>query len=82
MSALADSEYDSQLFRGIQTALRQAREWGYVVESMDITASVLEGLCHVHLAPLPKPGRLTCGGDLTVTVDAETGQLLSFQRGQ
>ena len=82
MSALAESEYDIQLFRGIQTALRQARELGYHVESMDITASVLDGQCNVHLAPLPIQGCITCGGDLTVTIDAETGKLLHFQRGQ
>ena len=82
MSVAAASDYDTRLVRGIQTALRTARELGYHVETMDITASVSEGICTIHFAPLPTPGFILCGGDLTVTINAETDELMQYERGQ
>ena len=82
MSVATASDYDTRLVCGIQTALRTARELGYPVESMDITASIFQGVCTVHFAPLPSPGYATCGGDLTVTVNAETDELIQYERGQ
>ena len=76
MSVAAASDYDTQIVRGIQTALRTARGLGYQVEAMDITASVSQGICTVHFAPLPTPGVIHCGGDLTVTINAETDELI------
>lgn len=82
MSVAAASDYDTQLVRGIQTALRTARGLGYPVESMDITASVAQGVCTIHFSPLPIPGCIRSGGDLTVTIDAETDELIQYERGQ
>ena len=82
MSVAAASDYDTQLVRGIQTALRKARELGYHVETMDITASVSDGICTIHFAPLPTPGFVACGGDLTVAINAETDELMQSERGQ
>ena len=82
MSVAAASDYDTQLVRGIQTALRKARELGYHVESMDVSASVAEGICTIHFAPLPTPGSIHTGGDLTVTINAETDELIKYVRGQ
>ena len=82
MSVAAASDYDTQLVRGIQTALRKARELGYHVETMDISASVAEGICTIHFTPLPTPGFIQTGGDLTVTINAETDELMEYKRGQ
>ena len=82
MSVAAAADYDTQLVRGIQTALRKARELGYHVESMDVSASVAEGICTIHFAPLPSSGFLQTGGDLTVTINAETDELIQYERGQ
>ena len=82
MSVAATSDYDTQLVRGIQTALRTARGLGYPVETMDITASVSQGVCTIHFAPLPALGIIQSGGDLTVTIDAETDELIQYERGQ
>ena len=82
MSVAAASVYDTQLVRGIQTALRKARELGDHVETMDITASVSDGICTIHFAPLPTPGFISCGGDLTVAINAETDELMQYERGQ
>ena len=82
MSVAAASDDDTQLVRGIQTALRKARELGYHVETMDITASVSDGICTIHFAPLPTPGFISCGGDLTVAINAETDELMQYERGQ
>ena len=82
MSVAAASDYDTQLVRGIQTALRKARELGYHVETMDISASVAKGICTIHFAPLPTRGFIQSGGDLTVTVNPETDELLEYKRGQ
>ena len=82
MSVAAASDDDTQLVRGIQTALRTARGLGYPVETMDITASVSQGVCTIHFSPLPTPGFIRSGGDLTVTLDAETDALIQYERGQ
>ena len=82
MSAAAASDYDTQLVRGIQTALRTARGLGYPVETMDINASVSEGICTIHFAPLSSPGFIQSGGDLTVTIDARADTLIQYERGQ
>lgn len=82
MSLAAASDYDTQLVRGIQTALRTARGLGYSVETMDITASVSQGICTIHFSPLPTPGFIRSGGDLTVTVDSQTDALVKYEQGQ
>ena len=82
MSVATPTEYDALLVRGIQTGLRKARELGYFVESMDLTASVSQGVCHIHFAPLPNPGFIRSGGDLSLSVNPATDELLDFQRGQ
>ena len=82
MSVAAASDYDTRLVRGIQTALRTARGLGYPVETMDVTASVSQGICTIHFAPLPAPGFILSGGDLTVTIDAATDELIRYERGQ
>ncbi len=82
MSVGTESNYDTQLVRGIRTALRKARELGYQVEVMDITASVSEGVCSVHFAPLATPGYIATGGDLTLTVNPETDEFIHIERGQ
>ena len=82
MSATAASEYDTHLVRGIQTALRTARGLGYPVETMDVTASVSQGVCTIHFAPLANPGFIQSGGDLTVTIDTEADMLIRYERGQ
>ncbi len=82
MSVAAASDYDTQLVRGIQAALRTARGLGYHVETMDITASVSQGVCTIRFASLPAPGFILSGGDLTVTIDTETDELIQYERGQ
>ena len=82
MSVAAASDYDTQLVRGIQTALRTARELGCHVETMDISASVAEGICTIHFAPFPTPGFIQTGGDLTFTINAKTDELMDYKRGQ
>ena len=82
MSVAAASDFDTQLVRGIQTALRRARGLGYHVETMDITASVSDGVCHIHFSPIPAPGTLQAGGDLTVAINADTDEVIGYERGQ
>lgn len=82
MSTATESDYETQLLSGIRAALRKARQLGYDVERMDVTASVLEGVCSVHLAPLPVPGTIRTGGDLSLTVDPRTEDVIEFKRGQ
>ncbi len=72
MSVAAAHEFETQLVQGIQTALRQARGLGDHVETMDITASVSDGVCHIHFFPIPAPGTIQAGGDLTVSVNSDT----------
>ena len=82
MSVAAASDFDTQLVRGIQTALRKARGLGYHVETMDITASVVDGVCHIHFSPIPAPGTIQAGGDLTVAVNSDTDEVIGFEQGQ
>ncbi len=82
MSVAHDPQHDTQLITGIRVGLRKARELGYEVETMDVTASVSEGVCDLHFAPIPSPGFITVGGDLSLKVDAGTGDVIDFQRGQ
>jgi hypothetical protein len=82
MSVAVIPDFDTQLLRGIQTALRQARGLGDHVETMDITASVSDGVCHVHFSPIPAPGTIQTGGDLTVSVNSDTDEIIGYERGQ
>ena len=82
MSVAAAFDFDTQLVRGIQTALRRARGLGYHVETMDITASVADGVCHIHFSPIPAPGTIQAGGDLTVAVNSDTDEVIGYERGQ
>ena len=82
MSVVKEPEFDARLITAIRAALRQARELGYDVERMDITASVVGETCSVHLAPLEAPGYIVAGGDLSLTIDSQSGRILDYQRGQ
>ena len=82
MSVAAASDFDTQLVRGIQTALRRARGLGYHVETMDLTASVSDGVCYIHFSPIPAPGTIQAGGDLTVAVNSDTDEVIGYERGQ
>jgi hypothetical protein len=82
MIAVKEPEFDARLLTGIQLALRKARELGYPVERMDVTASVTQGICSVHFARLPQPGTIATGGDLSVNVDALRQEVVGFKRGQ
>lgn len=82
MSVAVIPDFDTQLLRGIQTVLRQARGLGDHVETMDITASVSDGVCHVHFSPIPAPGTIQTGGDLTVSVNSDTDEIIGYERGQ
>jgi hypothetical protein len=81
MSVAAVPNFDTHLIRGIQTALRQARGLGYHVETMDITASVSNGVCHIHFSPIPSPGTIQTGGDLTVSINSDTDEIIGYERG-
>ena len=82
MIALKDSEFDERLLAGIRVALQKARELGYPVERMDVTASVLAGNCSVYFAPIPAQGMIVTGGDLSLIVDPETEEVTGVKRGQ
>ena len=82
MIAVKDPEFDSRLLTGIQVALSKARELGYPVERMDVTASVSQGICSVHFAPLPDLGTIATGGDLSLNVDPQTQKVIRVKRGQ
>jgi hypothetical protein len=82
MIAIKDSQFDAQLLTGIRVALSKARELGYAVERMDVTASVSEGICSVHFAPLADPGTIVAGGDLSLSIDPQTNEVTGVQRGQ
>ena len=82
MSVATASDFDTQLVRGTQTALRHARGLDYHVELMDITASVSDGICHIHFSPIPAPGTIQAGGDLTVSVNSDTDEIIGYERGQ
>ena len=82
MIAIKDSEFDAQLLTGIRVALSKARELGYLVERMDVTASLSQGLCSVHFAPLSDPGTILTGGDLSLSIDPQTNEVKAVERGQ
>jgi hypothetical protein len=82
MIALKDSDFDAQLLAGIRIGLSKARELGYPVERMDVTASFHQGCCSVHFAPIAKPGTILTGGDLSLTIDPESHQVTTIERGQ
>ena len=81
--ATVDMENPATLqFEHLGRALQKARELGYTVETMDITASLAQGVCNIHFAPLAPPGYIKSGGDLTLLVNAETDELIKYERGQ
>jgi len=82
MIAVKDPEFDTRLLTGIQVALRKARELGYPVERMDVTASVSRGICSIHFAPLSAPGTIATGGDLSLNVDPQSQEVVGIKRGQ
>ena len=82
MNVLQEPAFDAHLLTGIRVALQTAREFGYDVERMDVTASVTGETCSVHLSPLEEPGYITAGGDLSLTIDSRSGTVLDCQRGQ
>jgi hypothetical protein len=49
---------------------------------MDVTASMSEGVCSVHFAPPTKPGMISTGGDLAVSVDPQSEEIRRIARGQ
>jgi hypothetical protein len=57
MIPVRDQEFDARLLTGIRVALRKARELGYPVERMDVTASVLGGLAQCTSPHLLSRGR-------------------------
>jgi hypothetical protein len=82
MIAIKNTEFDAQLLTGIRLGLSKARELGYPVERMDVTASLSDGICSVHFAPLASPGTILTGGDLSVSVDPQTNEVKAVERGQ
>jgi hypothetical protein len=82
MIAIKDPEFDAQLLTGIRVALSKARELGYPVECMDITASISKGICSVHFAPFSVPGSIVAGGDLSLSIDPQTNEVTGVERGQ
>ena len=75
-------DYDTRLLAGIEAALSKARELGYAIETMDMSASMQNGLCIVHFAPVPTPGHIVMGGDLSVTIDPVSNSVQAVRRGQ
>jgi hypothetical protein len=75
-------DYDTRLLAGIEAALAKARELGYAIETMDMSASMQNGQCIVHFAPVPTPGHIVMGGDLSVTIDPVSNSVLTITRGQ
>lgn len=82
MNAVQEAEHDTQLLAGIRIGLQKARNLGYDVERMDVTASIADGLCAVHFAPASRPGFITAGGDLVLKIDSRTDEVVACQRGQ
>jgi hypothetical protein len=82
MSVVNDTAHDTQLLAGIRVGLRKARELGYDVERMDVTASISREVCAVHFAPIPQPGFITAGGDLSLTINSQTEEVIECKRGQ
>ena len=82
MSVVKGPEHDTRLLTGIRVGLRKARELGYDVEKMDVMASISENICSVHFAPIPDPGFIVSGGDLSITVNSQTEEVVQYKRGQ
>lgn len=82
MSVAIASDFDTELVRGVQAALPQAIGLGYRIETMDVTASVSDGVCHFHFSPIPASGTIQAGGDLTVSVNSDTDEIIGYERGQ
>lgn len=82
MIAVESPEHEARLLTGIRVALRKARELGYPVERMNVTASVASDGCSVRFEPIPTPGTITTGGDLTLRVDPDTEEVTNLLRGQ
>jgi hypothetical protein len=82
MIVIKDPEFDVQLLTGIRVALSKARELGYPVERMDVTASVSQGICSVYFAPFPDPGTIVAGGDLSLSINSQTNEVTEVERGQ
>ena len=82
MSAIQEVDHDAQLLARIRIGLRTARNLGYDVGRMDVTASVADGMCDVYFAPVSQPGFLTAGGDLMLEIDSRTEEIVSCRRGQ
>jgi hypothetical protein len=82
MMLVKDPKFDAQLLTGISVALSKARELGYPVERMDVTASLSQGICSVHFAPLADTGTIVTGGDLSLSIDPETKEVSGVERGQ
>ena len=82
MIAARESEFDVRLLTGIQVALKKARELGYPVERMDVTASVTDDACAVHFSRSPAPGTIHTGGDVSMTVDPAAQAVIAVKRGQ
>lgn len=75
-------EYETRLLAGIEVAMAKARELDYAIETMDMSASMQDGKCVVHFTPVPAPGHIVMGGDLTVTIDPNSNCVLDLSRGQ
>lgn len=82
MIAIKDTEFDAQLLAGIRAGLSKARELGYPVERMDVTASLSQGRCSVHFAPIADAGTILAGGDLSLSFDPQTKEVTAVERGQ
>jgi hypothetical protein len=82
MIAGTNPEFETQLLSGIRIALSRARDFGYPVERMDVTASVSKGICSVRLAPHTDPGTLVVGGTLSLSIDPQTNEVIGVQSGQ
>ncbi|HVT27549.1 MAG TPA: hypothetical protein VHE81_05975 [Lacipirellulaceae bacterium] len=82
MIAAKDSEFDLQLLTGIRVGLSKARELGCPVERMDVTASLSHGRCSLHFSPIADPGTILAGGDLSLSIDAQTKEVTTIERGQ
>lgn len=82
MIAVKDPEFDAYLLTGIRIALRKARELGYPVERMDLTASVSDETCSIHFAPVAAAGTIMVGGDITLTVHPPSEEITDVRRGQ
>ena len=75
-------EYETRLLAGIEVAMAKARELDYAIETMDMSASMQSGKCVVHFSPVPIPGHIVMGGDLSVTIDPVSNSVSDLTRGK